>query len=95
VVLSDIYADFGSALVMAGFLRGIYRCTMDVAQDVSEGFVWYAVTETGERIGFDMCFSPDCGRHLSRCVCEDGPTPPRLGPTARLVSVEATPSAAA
>lgn len=39
----------------------------------------YVVTETGERIGFDMCFAPECGLHISRCTCEAGPTPPRLG----------------
>lgn len=39
----------------------------------------YVVTETGERIGFDMCFAPECGLHVSRCTCEGGPTPPRLG----------------
>jgi hypothetical protein len=56
--------------------------------NVNDGFRRVAVTETGERIGFDMCFSPDCGMHLSRCRCDDGPTPPRLGPSAGVVRVE-------
>lgn len=55
---------------------------------VNNPFIRYALTATGERIGFDMCFSPDCGMHLSRCICEDGPTPPRLGPTAGAVTLE-------
>lgn len=62
---------------------------------MSGAFLRYAVTETGERIGFDMCFSPDCGLHLSRCTCEGGPTPPRLGPTAGSLTVEPSSSAAA
>jgi len=55
---------------------------------VNSSFLRFAVTATGERIGFDMCFSPDCGMHLSRCLCEDGPTPPRLGLSAGFVAVE-------
>jgi hypothetical protein len=63
---------------------------------VTSSSLRYAVTETGERIGFDMCFSPDCGLHLSRCTCEAGPTPPRLGPTAgRLTMEPPSPAAAA
>jgi len=49
------------------------------------------VTETGERVAFDMCFDADCGLHVSRCRCEDGPTPPRLGASAGMVTVESLP----
>lgn len=55
---------------------------------VSELSCRFAVTETGDRIAFDICFAPDCGRHISRCVCEDGPTPPPLGASAGAVTVE-------
>jgi hypothetical protein len=34
-----------------------------------------------------MCFAADCGLHISRCTCEDGPTPPHLGPSAGVVTV--------
>ncbi|MFC5993054.1 hypothetical protein ACFQE5_02390 [Pseudonocardia hispaniensis] len=40
----------------------------------------YLVTSSGERIGYDMCFAPDCMQHVSRCTCPQGPTPPHLGP---------------
>ena len=42
----------------------------------------YVITATGERIGYDTCFAPDCMRPLSRCVCPGGPTPPYLGAAA-------------
>jgi hypothetical protein len=54
--------------------------------DSSTGFL-YAVAATGERIGFDMCFAADCGLHISRCECENGPTPPHLGASAGVVTV--------
>jgi hypothetical protein len=55
---------------------------------VSNAWRRFAVAETGERVGFDMCFAADCGLHLSRCACEDGPTPPRLGASAGEVRVD-------
>jgi len=55
----------------------------------------FAITGTGERIGFDMCFSPDCARHISRCTCEDGPVPPHLGTSAGTVTVEPLQAASA
>jgi hypothetical protein len=65
-----------------------------VVVDVNDEWCRYAVTATGERIGFDMCFSPECARHISRCTCEDGPTPPRLGATVS-VTLERPPVAPA
>jgi hypothetical protein len=47
----------------------------------------YAVTATGVRIAFDMCFAAGCGLHINRCRCEDGPTPPHLGASAGVVKV--------
>ena len=48
----------------------------------------YVITATGDRIGYDMCFAPDCLRPLSRCTCPQGPTPPYLGAGADTVTVE-------
>ena len=59
--------------------------------NVSNKWCRVAVTETGERVGFDMCFDADCGLHVSRCRCEDGPTPPHLGASAGMVTVESLP----
>lgn len=63
--------------------------------DMSNKWCRFAVTETGERVGFDMCFDADCGLHVSRCRCEDGPTPPHLGASAGMVTVESLPVAPA
>jgi len=63
--------------------------------NVSDEWCRFAVTETGERIGFDMCFAADCGMHISRCVCEGDPTPPHLGASAGVVTVESLPVAPA
>jgi len=62
---------------------------------VSNALVRYVITDTGERIGFDMCFAPDCRLHLSRCACEDGPTPPHLGTTTTVTFEPRAPIAAA
>lgn len=40
-----------------------------------------AITVTGERIGYDMCFAPECLQPIDRCRCDNGPTHPASDPT--------------
>jgi hypothetical protein len=54
----------------------------------------YVITSTGERIGYDMCFAPQCLRPLSRCACPGGPTPPHLGASAGELTPVPEPAAA-
>ncbi len=62
-------------------------CCPGVKSEIVSSECLYALTATGERIGFDVCFAADCGLHISQCRCEDGPTPPHLGASAGVVRV--------